>query len=53
MPRGAALSLLTSASRGELRRLAEDPNADTLLSACARELLETGLKDVDRSGKSP
>jgi hypothetical protein len=52
-PRGAALSLLTSASRGEWRRLAEDPNADALLSACARDLLENGLKDVDRSGKSP
>jgi hypothetical protein len=52
-PRGAALSLLTSASRGEWRRLAEDPNADALLSACARDLLESGLKDVDRSGKSP
>lgn len=52
-PRGAALSLLTSASRGEWRRLAEDPNADALLSACARDLLETGLKDVDRSDKSP
>jgi hypothetical protein len=52
-PRAAALSLLTSASRGELRRLAEDPNADALLAACARELLETGFKDVDRDGKSP
>ena len=41
-PRGAALSLLTSASRGEWRRLAEDPNVDALLSACARDLLENG-----------
>ncbi|HEX7616262.1 MAG TPA: hypothetical protein VF554_13435 [Thermoanaerobaculia bacterium] len=52
-PRAAALSLLTSASRGEWRRLAEDPNADALLSACARNLLENGSKDVDRTGKSP
>jgi hypothetical protein len=52
-PRGAALSLLTSASRGEWQRLAEDPNADALLSACARDLLENGLKGVDRSGKWP
>lgn len=51
-PRPAALSLLTSASREEWRRLAEDPSADALLAACARELLENGLKDVDRSGKS-
>ena len=41
-PRGAALSLLTSVSRGEWRRLAEDPNVDALLSACARDLLENG-----------
>ncbi len=52
-PRAAALSLLTSASRGEWRRLAEDPNADALLSACARNLLEKGPKDVDRGGKWP
>ena len=52
-PRAAALSLLTSASRGEWLRLAEDPNADALLAACARKLLEKDLKPVDRSGKSP
>jgi len=53
MPRAAALSLLTSASRGEWRRLAEDPNADALLSACARNLLENGSNSVDRGDKSP
>lgn len=52
-PRGAALSLLTSASRAEWRRLAEDPNAEVLLAACARDLLENGPKIVDRDGKSP
>lgn len=52
-PRAAALSLLTSASRGEWRRLAEDPSADALLAACARKLLEKGPNSVDRGGKSP
>ena len=52
-PRAAALSLLTSASRGEWRRLAEDPSADALLAACARTLLENGSNSVDRGGKSP
>lgn len=52
-PRAAALSLLTSASREEWRRLAEDPAADTLLSACARKLLGNGPNSVDRGGKSP
>ncbi len=52
-PRAAALSLLTSASRGEWRRLAEDPSCDALLAACARELLENGPNSVDRGGKSP
>jgi hypothetical protein len=52
-PRWAALSLLTSASRGEWQRLAEDPNINALLSACARNLLESGRKVVDRSDKSP
>ena len=52
-PRAAALSLLTSASRGEWRRLAEDPSIDALLAACARELLESGANSVDRRGKSP
>ena len=50
-PRAAALSLLTSASRGEWRRLAEDPLADALLAACARNLLENGSHPVDGSGK--
>lgn len=52
-PRGAALSLLTSASRGEWRRLAEDPAADPLLAACARRLLEKSPNSVDRGSKSP
>ena len=52
-PRATALSLLTSASRGEWLRLAEDPNADALLSACARDLLENGTKHVDRGDNSP
>ena len=52
-PRAAALSLLTSASRGEWRRLAEDPSADALLAACASELLENGPNSVDRGRKSP
>ncbi len=46
-PRAAALSLLTSASRAELRRLCETPGADPLLSACAAELLELPGKSVD------
>jgi hypothetical protein len=52
-PRAAALSLLTSASRGEWRRLAEDPSTDALLAACARDLLENGSNSVDRGSKSP
>lgn len=52
-PRAPALSLLTSASREEWRRLAEDPSADALLAACARKLLENGPNSVDRGGKSP
>lgn len=52
-PRATALSLLTSASRGELRRLAEDPSCDALLAACARELLENRPNFVDRGRKSP
>jgi len=52
-PRSTALALLTSASRSEWRRLAEDPNSDALLSACARNLLENGVKSVDTDGKSP
>jgi hypothetical protein len=52
-PRAAALSLLTSASRDEWRRLAEDPSCDALLAACARELLEGGANSVDRGDKSP
>ncbi|MFI5120054.1 MAG: hypothetical protein ACHQM4_06545 [Thermoanaerobaculia bacterium] len=52
-PRAAALSLLTSASRGELRRLAEDPSCDALLAACAREVLENSPNSVDRGDKSP
>ena len=51
-PRGVALSLLTSASRGDWKRLAEDPNMDALLAACARELIEMDVKEVDSSGKS-
>jgi len=47
-PRAAALSLLTSASRGEWRRLAEDPSADALLAACARDLLEKSSNSIDR-----
>jgi hypothetical protein len=46
-PRAAALSLLTSASRAELRRLCETPGADALLAACAAELLEAPGKSVD------
>jgi hypothetical protein len=53
IPRASALSLLTSASRGEWRRLAEDPSADALLAACARLLLENAPNSVDRRGKSP
>lgn len=51
-PRAVSLSLLTSATRGELRRLAEDPSTDPLLSACAEDLLENGPKLVDRDDKS-
>lgn len=51
-PRGSALSLLTSASRGEWRRLAEDPAADALLAACARELLENSPNSIDSGSKS-
>jgi hypothetical protein len=51
-PRGVALSLLTAATRPELRRLVEDPTADPLLSACAEDLLENGPKFVDRNDKS-
>jgi hypothetical protein len=40
MPRAAALALLTSAGREELRRLCETPGADPLLAACAAGLLE-------------
>jgi len=39
-PRAAALSLLTSAGREELRRLCETPGADPLLAACAAGLLD-------------
>ena len=46
-PRAAALSLLTSATREELRRLTETPGADALLAACAAELLERSGKSVD------
>jgi len=46
-PRAAALSLLTSATREELRRLCETPGADVLLAACAAELLERSGKSVD------
>jgi hypothetical protein len=52
-PRASALSLLTSASRGEWRRLAEDPAADALLAACARDLLENRPNLIDRGSKSP
>lgn len=38
-PRPVALSLLASSGRVVLERLAEDPGADPLLAACARELL--------------
>jgi hypothetical protein len=46
-PRAAALSLLTSATREELRRLTDTPGADALLAACAAELLERSGKSVD------
>jgi hypothetical protein len=46
-PRAAALALLTSASREELRRLTETPGAPALLAACAAELLERAGKPVD------
>lgn len=49
-PRPAALALLTSASREELRRLAETPGTDVLLAACAAELLERHGKSVDMMG---
>ena len=39
-PRAAALALLTSAGREELRRLCETPGADPLLAACAAGLLD-------------
>jgi hypothetical protein len=48
LPRGAALSLLTSASREELRRICETPGTDALLAACARNLLENRGNPVDR-----
>jgi hypothetical protein len=46
-PRAAALALLPSASREELRRLCETPGAPALLAACAAELLERSGKPVD------
>ncbi len=46
-PRAAALALLTSASREELRRLCETPGADRLLAACAAKLLDEPPKSVD------
>ena len=48
-PRAAALALLTSASRVELRRLCEQPGVDALLSACASRLLEETSNPVDRA----
>jgi hypothetical protein len=50
-PMGAALSLLTSASREELRLLTEDPRAHPLLAACARRLCENVAQTVDRRRK--
>ncbi|HTS00975.1 MAG TPA: hypothetical protein VMN04_00490 [Thermoanaerobaculia bacterium] len=47
-PRASALSLLTSASREELRRVCGTPGADALLAACAANLLEKGPNPVDR-----
>jgi hypothetical protein len=46
-PRAAALALLSSASREELRRLCGTPGVDLLLAACAAELLEHPMKSVD------
>lgn len=40
LPRASALSLLSSASRDELRRVAGQPGVDPLLKACAAERLE-------------
>jgi hypothetical protein len=47
LPRGAALSLLLSATRGEWLRLAADETVHPLLSACARRLSESGVEFVD------
>lgn len=48
-PRPSALALLTSASREELRRLCETPGTDSLLAACAANLLEGAGNPVDRA----
>jgi len=51
LPRGAALSLLLSATRAEWLRLAEDETIHPLLSACARRLCESGPEFVDSPGR--
>jgi hypothetical protein len=51
LPRGAALSLLLSATRAEWLRLAEDETIHPLLSGCARRLCESGADFVDSPGR--
>jgi hypothetical protein len=50
-PRGAALALLMSASREELRLLTSDPHVDPLLGACAQRLCEKAPRTVDSRRK--
>ena len=47
-PRGAAIALLSEASREELRDLASDPGSDPLLAACATRIVEEASPFVDR-----
>ncbi len=47
-PRAAALALLSSASREELRRVRDARGVDALLAACAARLLAEAPKPVDR-----
>ncbi len=50
-PRGAALTLLVSATRAEWLRLAENETLAPLLSAWVRRLLESPTPFIDRAGK--
>src|SRR5512143_67571 len=51
LPRGAALTLLLSATRPEWLRLACDETIHPLLSACARRLCNSGAEFIDSPGR--